>query len=313
MVASAVTPAARRRVSDFLVLTKPRPMAVVLFTAIAGLVAAQSGIAATTAMLAIVCIALGGAGAAALNMWFERDIDARMERTVSRPLPSGRVSADEALLFAGLLILISIVTMALAAGAAGAVMLSLTIVFYAGVYTMWLKRRSALNAVIGGGIASLLTPLTGWAAASGGLSLEAIALFVFLVPWTPAHVWSQALVRERDYANAGVPMMPVVAGSQRTTRMIVWYTIAHSLAALVPVALGMTGWLWLAVALCGGAALTTMSMQLARGYSGADLHRQAWQFFRWNSIYVIALLLALVIERGVPGAMAFTSIAGLGG
>lgn len=300
----------RGRAMDFVALMKPRPMSVVLFTAIAGLLAAPVDLSPAPALIAILCIALGGGGSAVLNMWFERDLDAQMVRTASRPLPAGRVTAEEALAFAVLLIVSSIVVMALAVNPMAAVMLALTILFYGVIYTMWLKRQTPLNVVIGGGLASLLTPLTGWASSTGGISWEAFVLFAFLVPWTPPHVWSQALVRAGDYARAGVPMMPVVAGSARTRGMIVGFTLVHALLALVPAAMGVTGSLWLAVALVGGAVLVVEAVRLSRASDLKLERRLAWRFYRLNTIYVTALFIVLIVER-VFGTMA--PIAAFGG
>lgn len=301
------------RVMDFVALMKPRPMSVVVFTAIAGLLAAPVEISPLSALVAIICIALGGGGSAALNMWFERDLDARMARTASRPLPAGRVSPEEALVFAVLLVVASLAVMALVVSPMAAVMLALTILFYGIIYTMLLKRQTPLNVVIGGGLASLLTPLTGWASATGGVSWEAIALFVFLVPWTPPHVWSQALVRASDYAQAGVPMMPVVAGSVRTRWMSAGFTFAHAALALLPAAMGLTGPLWLAVALAGGAILVAGSVRLALVDDPKIERRLAWRFYRLNSLYVVALFAALILERFFGVVAPLSPIAGFGG
>ena len=305
-----------RRVLDFVALTKPRPMAVVIFSAIVGLIAAPGAMAPTAAVIAIACIALGGGGSAVLNMWFERDLDRRMMRTAARPLPSGRITPDEALRFALVLIAGSVAVMAIAIGARAAVMLALTILFYGVVYTMWLKPRTPLNVVIGGGLASLLTPLTGWVAAGGALSLEVLVVFGFLVPWTAPHVWSQALVRAKDYANAGVPMMPVIAGSGRTRWLIAGFTAVHSVLALLPSLLGFAGLVWFALALTGGLGLSIAAIRLARADEDASpqgVRGMAWRFYRWNTVYVVALLSALIIERGMGVFVPMSSIAGFGG
>ena len=298
-------PALRRwRIADFVALLKPRPMAVVLLTAIAGLLAAPVDPGLETRLMAILAIAAGGGGAAALNMWFERDIDARMARTARRPIPSGRVTANEALLFALVLIAGAMWLMAAAAGAVAATVLALTILFYGVVYTMWLKRATALNVVVGGGLASLLTPLSGWAAATKGINIEALSLFAFLVPWTPPHVWSQALVRASDYRSAGVPMMPVVAGVSRTCWLIFAFTVVHSMLALWPSLTGATGVLWTTIAAVGGAGLVVLAFRLAVTADAASTNARAWRLYRWNSVYVAALLAALVGERlfglGIP-------------
>lgn len=287
-----------RRLADFVALLKPRPMSVVVLTALAGLLAAGPGHAtALQGAGVMLAIALGGGGSAVLNMWFERDLDARMVRTAGRPIPAGRIAPGEALAFALVLIAAGLALMAAVAGPVAMAMLALTVAFYGVVYTMWLKRATALNVVLGGGLASILTPLTGWAGASGSVPLEAIAMFAFMVPWTPPHVWSQALVRSADYANAGVPMMPVVAGSVRTRRMIVGFTVAHSLLAMWPTAMGTTGLLWLAAAAFGGIVMTGEAVRLARLPDGDAARAAAWTFYRHNSVYVVALLAALVAER----------------
>lgn len=291
-------PGGWRRIGDFVALTKPRPMSVVVFTALAGLLAPRSvPLDLTKGMLAMAAIALGGGGSAVLNMWFERDLDARMMRTAGRPIPAGRVTPTAALAFAVVLIAVALTLMFWVAGLVAMAMLAATILFYGVVYTMWLKRATALNVVVGGGLASILTPLTGWAAAVGTVGLEALALFVFLVPWTPPHVWSQALVRREDYANAQVPMMPVVAGSERTRTMIVAFTIAHAVFALLPFAMGIAGFAWLAAALIGGAVLVVEAVDLARRPDDAEMRRAAWRFYRHNSIYVAVLLTTLIAER----------------
>lgn len=300
------------RVRDFIALMKPRPMSVVVFTALAGLLAAPGQLTLWQGLVAMACIAAGGGGSAVLNMWFERDLDARMARTASRPIPSGRISPQEALVFALLLIGTSLLVMWLAVNPMAAVMLAATILFYGVVYTMWLKRQTALNVVIGGGLASLLTPLTGWAAATGQVSWQALAVFAFLVPWTPPHVWSQALVRSADYAGAGVPMMPVVVGSARTRQLIAAFTAAHALLALLPAALGVTGGLWFAAALVGGAGLVWESLRLARMSDGPAAREVAWRFYRLNSLYVVALFVALVIERA-SGAAVLSLPSGISG
>lgn len=289
-----------RRGADFFALLKPRPMSVVVLTALAGLLAAgpeRAGVLQGAGVM--LAIALGGGGSAVLNMWFERDLDARMARTASRPIPAGRVAPGEALAFALVLIAAGLALMAAAAGPVATAMLALTVLFYGVVYTMWLKRATALNVVLGGGLASILTPLTGWAGASGTVSLEAVVLFAFMVPWTPPHVWSQALVRSADYASAGVPMMPVVAGPARTRRMIVGFTIAHALLALLPAVTGSAGLVWLAAAVIGGAVLTAEAVRLARLPEGDLSRTAAWTFYRHNSVYVVALLAALVAERAL--------------
>lgn len=294
------------RLADFVALVKPRPMSVVLFAALAGLAVPQTTqLDAAHGALAMLAIALGGGGSAVLNMWYERDLDARMVRTAGRPIPAGRVTPAEALLFAVVLIVSGLVLMGALFGPFALAMLALTVAFYGVVYTMWLKRATPLNVVIGGGLASILTPLTGYAAATGGMSIEAVALFAFLVPWTPPHVWSQALVRSADYANAGVPMMPVAVGAAPTRWMILGFTVVHSLLALLPFLMGTTGHAWLAVAVLGGLVLTVEATVLATRNTDdeGDVAKATWRFYRHNTVYVVALLTALIAERAFTNAM----------
>lgn len=289
------------RMRDYFALVKPRPMSIVLAAAAAGYLAAPAALDPLHAVLALTAIAAGGGGSAALNMWYERDLDRVMARTAGRPLVAGRIEPSHALVFALMLCLAGVTLMAGVAGAAAAGMLALTIAFYGVVYTMWLKRTSALNVVLGGGIASVLTPLTGWAAASGTVSLDALALFAFLLPWTPPHVWSQAIVRRADYARASVPMMPVVAGVAATTRLIGLFTLAHVAASLLPVAIGSAGAVYGAVAVIGGGLLTIEAVRLWRLEDGAALVRQAWRFYRRSILYVVVMLVTLVLERALVG------------
>lgn len=306
-VVPASSPEARRaHIRDLVALTKPRPMSIVVAAAIAGLLAAPGPLDPLSAVAALIAVAAGGGGSAALNMWYERDLDRLMVRTAARPVAAGRMAPGEALAFALALMLGGIALMALAVNSAAAVMLALTIAFYGVVYTMWLKRATALNVLIGGGVASVLTPLTGWVAAAGSLSLEAVALFAFLLPWTAPHVWSQALVRRDDYERAGVPMMPVVAGSVRTRWLIVLFTATHAAMSLLPVAIGAAGMAYALTAATAGAALTIAAVRLARIEEEVRARQRAWAFYRWSIAYVIVVTAVLVAERwlGPSGAVA---------
>lgn len=299
----ALIPAAwRARLADLVALTKPRPMSIVLIAALAGLLAAPGTMDPVTAAAALVAIAAGGGGSAALNMWYERDLDRLMVRTAARPVAAGRIGAGGALAFAAALIGGGVVLMALAVSWAAALMLALTIAFYGVVYTMWLKRATALNVLVGGGVASVLTPLTGWVAATGSLSTEAVALFAFLLPWTPPHVWSQALVRRDDYARAGVPMMPLVAGSERTRALIVLLTATHAALALLPVAIGAAGPLFAVTALAAGTALTVEAVRLARIGDETRARQRAWTFYRRSIGYVMLVTAVLVADRWIWSA-----------
>src|SRR6185436_6010062 len=198
-------------VGDFIALMKPRVMALVVFTALVGMVIAPPGQHPALAIIALICIAAGAGASGALNMWFDADIDALMQRTASRPIPRGRVKAEEALTFGIVLAVGSVLTLGVLVSWAAAALLAFTIGFYVLVYTMWLKRRTPQNIVIGGA-AGAFPPMVGWAAATGSVSLESIVLFLIIFMWTPPHFWALALLRSDEYARAGIPMLPVVAG-----------------------------------------------------------------------------------------------------
>ena len=225
---------------DFVALTKPRVMSLVVFTGLCGLLAAPVAIHPILGFTAILCIALGAGAAAALNMWYEADLDAMMKRTASRPLPAGRIDRQSALHFGVGLAVFSVLLMGLATNWFASAILAVSILFYVFVYTVWLKRRTPQNIVIGGA-AGAFPPLIGWAAATGDASLLPLLLFALIFLWTPPHFWALSLFVRGDYANAGVPMLPVVAG-ERTTRLhILLYTVPMALAAVAPWPLALTG------------------------------------------------------------------------
>ncbi|MEQ1649282.1 MAG: heme o synthase, partial [Hyphomicrobiaceae bacterium] len=197
-------------VGDYIALMKPRVMSLVVFTALVGMVAAPGGIHPVIGVIALLCIAIGAGASGALNMWYDADIDARMARTAARPIPRGRVTAHEALVFGSVLSFFSVATLGILVNWTAGSLLALTIAFYIFVYTMWLKRRTPQNIVIGGA-AGAFPPMVGWAAATGGVSLESVLLFLIIFFWTPPHFWALALYRVRDYERVGVPMLPVVA------------------------------------------------------------------------------------------------------
>src|SRR5499426_672721 len=218
-------------IRDFIALLKPRVMSLVVFSDFAGLMVAPGQLHPVLAAVAVLCIAVGAGASGAINMWFDRDIDAIMNRTCGRPIPRGAVSPDAALSFGGVLAVFSVMLMGLAVNWAAAALLAFTIFFYVAIYTMWLKRRTPQNIVIGGA-AGAFPPLIGWAAVTGDIAVAPLALFLLIFMWTPPHFWALALYRAGDYAKAGVPMLPVVAGDRETRRQIMIYT-----ALLVPVAL----------------------------------------------------------------------------
>src|SRR3954469_22885045 len=224
-------------VGDYVALMKPRVMSLVVFTALVGLVIAPGHMHSVIAFTALLCIAVGAGAAGALNMWYDADIDAVMTRTSDRPIPRGRVAPGEAAGFGITLAGFAVVTMGLLVNWVSAALLAFTVFFYVVIYTMWLKRWTPQNIVIGGA-AGAFPPMIGWAAASGSVDIGAIALFLIIFMWTPPHFWALALFREGDYAAAGIPMMPVVAGQSETRKQILLYSLVLVPLTLVP---AMTG------------------------------------------------------------------------
>ena len=257
-------------IGDFIALLKPRVMSLVVFTAIAGLVLAPGTLHPVLAAIAVLCIAVGAGAAGAINMWYERDIDAAMARTSGRPLPSGRMMPGDALGFGSVLAVGSISVMALAVNWTAAALLALTIAFYVFVYTIWLKRRTPQNIVIGGA-AGAFPPMIGWAAVTGDIGLGGIALFALIFMWTPPHFWALSLYKSGDYAAAGIPMLPVVSGADETKRQILLYSLLLVPVSLAPSFLGVTGIAYAAVAAAMSAAFVVLAWRLwrARDLAGA--------------------------------------------
>src|SRR6201987_1334247 len=238
-------------IGDYVALTKPRVMSLVVFTALVGLMVAPGGIDPFNGVVALLCIAAGAGAAGALNMWYDADIDAVMARTASRPIPSGRVSRSEALVFGLLLGMCAILALGTLLNIAAAALLAFTIFFYVVVYTMWLKRRTPQNIVIGGA-AGALPPVIGWVAATGNIKLEPLILFLIIFLWTPPHFWALSLNRADEYARAGVPMLPVVAGREATTRQILIYSLLLMPVSMLPWAFGFAGAIYgVVAAVCG--------------------------------------------------------------
>ena len=296
-VAAPLLPPADWR--DFLALTKPRVMTLVVFTGLCGMLAAPVPIHPVLGFTAILCIALGAGAAGALNMWYEADIDAVMKRTARRPLPAGRMDRQSALHFGVGLAAFSVILMGFAINLAAAAILVVSILFYVLVYTVWLKRRTPQNIVIGGA-AGAFPPLIGWAAATGDVALLPVMLFALVFLWTPPHFWSLALFVETDYANAGVPMLPVVAGEAVTRRQIGLYTIPMAIVAIAPWPLGLTGALYGAVAVATTAVFAWLAWSVASRRSGADdAMRPEKALFRYSILYLFVVFGALVVDRWV--------------
>jgi heme o synthase len=284
---------------DFIALTKPRVMTLVVFSGVCGLVASNVTMHPVLAFAAILAIALGAGGAAALNQWYEADLDAKMARTAQRPVPAGRMEAQSALHFGVGISVASVVLMELVANWLAAGQLAGSILYYVFVYTVWLKRRTPQNIVIGGA-AGAFPPVIGWAAASGDVSLLPFLMFALIFLWTPPHSWALALFVKTDYAAAGVPMMPVAAGERATRSQILYYTLAMAIVAVLPWALGLAGALYGWTATILSAAFVVLSVQVSRRVSD-DAMREEKQLFIFSMSYLFVLFGALALDR-VMGA-----------
>jgi heme o synthase len=281
-------------VGDYIALLKPRVMSLVVFTALVGLVIAPGHIHPIVAFTAILCIAVGAGASGALNMWYDADIDALMTRTSRRPIPAGRIQPGEALAFGLTLATGSVVMLGLLVNWTAAALLAFTIFFYVVVYTMWLKRTTPQNIVIGGA-AGACPPMIGWAAASGGIGIEAILLFLVIFFWTPPHFWALSLYRADDYARAGIPMLPVVAGAAATRRLILLYTLVLVPLGLSPWLLGYAGKTYAVVALGAGATMLALAWRVRRD-RGAAGELPAKHLFAFSIVYLLLLFAALLVE-----------------
>jgi protoheme IX farnesyltransferase len=313
--AASITAKAPARWQDFVQLLKPRVMSLVVFTGLTGLVCAGRWVNPILAGVAILCIAVGAGASASLNMWYDADIDAKMRRTRSRPVPSGRVQGADALALGVVLSMFSVMLMGMALNWLAAGLLAFTIFFYAVVYTVWLKRWTAQNIVIGG-LAGALPPVIGWAAASGSVPLNAWLLCAIIFMWTPPHFWALSLYTSEDYKKAGVPMMPLVAGPASTRKQILIYSLLFTPLCLVPALTGLGGPYYLAVAALGGLIFVLLAVRLYRskaGEAGAQRNdamlqegalydvragaRDARNLFAFSILYLTLLFATLLVEH----------------
>ena len=285
-------------IGDYVALTKPRVMSLVVFTALVGLMVAPGGIDPFAGAVALLCIAAGAGAAGALNMWYDADIDAVMARTAMRPIPSGRVSRSEALVFGLALGMCAILALGTLLNMAAAALLAFTIFFYVVVYTMWLKRRTPQNIVIGGA-AGALPPVIGWVAATGNVGLEPLILFLIIFLWTPPHFWALSLNLAEEYASAGVPMLPVVAGRTETKRQILLYSVLLAPISLIPCALGFAGAIYGAAAAILGAIMIFLAWQVRR--SDDKERRPARRLFVFSMLYLV-LLFGVLLMNAAPYA-----------
>jgi protoheme IX farnesyltransferase len=297
MTQVATSPALPAEWRDFFALTKPRVMTLVIFTGLCGLLAAPAHIHPVLGFTAILCIAIGAGGAAALNQWWEADIDAGMKRTAQRPLPSGRMERTAARDFGIALSVGSVLVMGLAVGWRCAAILAVSIVYYAWFYTIWLKPRTPQNIVIGGG-AGAFPPLIGWVAATGEISAMPVLLFLIIFMWTPPHFWALALFVKTDYAKVGIPMMPVVAGETSTRRQIFAYTVLLLPLAVTPWWIGGTGAVYGVSAIVLGLAFLALATRVGfRTSVDGDTMKPEKQLFAFSIVYLFALFAALVADR----------------
>ncbi len=289
---------------DFVALTKPRVMTLVVFTGLCGLLAAPGHIHPVLGFTAVLCIALGAGAAGALNQWVEADSDKLMKRTARRPLPDGRMDRQSALHFGVGLAFFSVILMGLATNWFAAAVLALSILFYVFVYTIWLKPRTAQNIVIGGA-AGAFPPVIGWAAVTGDISALPVALFCLIFFWTPPHFWALALYVRPDYANAGIPMLPVVAGERETRRQIWGYTAVMAVAAFAPVLLRLTGPFYGTVALIATLAFAVLAFQVFRSDEVDPARmRPERRLFRYSILYLFIMFAAVAVDRALLGGMA---------
>ena len=287
---------------DFLALTKPRVMTLVVFTGLCGLLAAPGRILPVIGAIVILCIAVGAGGAAALNQWYEAEIDAQMKRTAKRPIPAGRMARTDARDFGIALSAGSVIVMGLAAGWLTAALLAVSIVYYAVVYTIWLKPRTPQNIVVGGG-AGAFPPLIGWVAVTGDVTLMPIVLFAIIFMWTPPHFWALALFVKTDYAKVGIPMMPVVAGEKSTRRQILIYAVLLVPVALAPWYLGSAGLIYAVSAALLSIAFVALSMPVGlRTSAEEDAMKPEKRLFAFSILYLFVLFGALVADRLIYNA-----------
>ncbi|MEP0191425.1 MAG: heme o synthase [Erythrobacter sp.] len=297
MDATAKTTALPADWRDFFALTKPRVMSLVIFTGICGLLAAPGSIHPVLGFTTILAIAMGAGGSAVLNQWWEADIDAGMKRTENRPLPQGRVRRDDARDFGVFLSAVSVALMGVAVGWLAAIALFAAIIYYAVIYTIWLKPRTPQNIVIGGG-SGAFPPFIGWIAVTGEVTMMPVLLFAIIFFWTPPHFWALALFVKSDYAKVGIPMLPVTSGERVTRQQIMIYSVLLAPIAVAPWLIGGTSWVY------GGFAVALSSLFIAfavpvmkEARSGADLLAPEKRLFKFSILYLFVLFAALVADR----------------
>jgi protoheme IX farnesyltransferase len=293
-------------VGDYFALLKPRVMSLVIFTALVGLAIAPGHFHPVLAFTSLLCIAVGAGASGALNMALEGDIDAKMVRTANRPIPRGKVTRAEALAFGSTLAFFSVLTLGILVNWYAGALLAFTIFFYVVIYTMWLKRWTAQNIVIGGA-AGALPPVVAWVAATGQLAVEPLLLFLIIFFWTPPHFWALALFRSDDYARAGVPMLPVVAGPDATRLQILLYTIVLVAVAAAPWALGYFDVIYGVASLVLGAGMVAFAVDVFRRRERSQSLRATRKMFAFSIVYLFALFATLLVEVVLRAAAPWAS------
>jgi protoheme IX farnesyltransferase len=282
---------------DFIALLKPRVMSLVVFTALTGMVVAHGTIHPVLAFAALLAIAVGAGASGCLNMWYDADIDAVMSRTARRPIPAGKITPSEALAFGMTLSVGSVLFLGLVANWLAAALLAFTIFFYAVIYSMWLKRWTPQNIVIGGA-AGAFPPMIGQAAVTGSVTLDTVILFAIIFIWTPPHFWALALVKSGDYARAGVPMLPNVRGPDETRRQILLYTLLLVPVGVLPALTGFGGLIYLGVSVVTGAWMLLLALRVYRRREGDQATKACWSLFGFSIIYLFGLFAVLIVEHG---------------
>jgi protoheme IX farnesyltransferase len=283
---------------DFVALMKPRVMSLVVFTALTGMIAAPGELHPFLGLIAILSIAVGAGASGALNMWYDADIDALMARTAARPIPRGRVTPEEALSFGTVLSVVSVMTLGVLVNWTAGFLLAFTIAFYVFIYTMWLKRSTPQNIVIGGA-AGAFPPMIGWAAVTGGVSIESIVMFLLIFMWTPPHFWALSLYRARDYERAGVPMLPVVAGHRETRKQILIYSVLLAVTAVIPAFIGLGGAVYLVTSVVSGAIFLALAWQVWRIDQGRQADGAAKRLFHFSILYLFILFAVILGEKSL--------------
>ena len=294
---------------DFFALLKPRVMFLVIVTALGGMVAAPGTVNPVIGFAALLAISVGAGASGCLNMWWDADIDAVMARTAGRPIPAGRILPSEALAFGLTLSVGSVLVLGLVANLLSAAMLAFTIFFYAVVYSMWLKRATPQNIVIGGA-AGAFPPMIGEAVVTGDFGLTSIVLFAIIFLWTPPHFWALALVKSSDYARAGIPMLPNVAGPAATRRQIVAYTLVLAPVAVLPALMGFGGLIYLIVSIVTGLAMIGLSLRVLKVTEGEAANKAAYALFGFSILYLFLLFAVLLAENGLGLMWALPKVLG---